>query len=154
MLLSATSIFRREFVSKHSTLSDKYLLDCGTPFLWAYRHSAEVLTTETKALVQPCTWPSPYLSRRQHRCTVRLTLEGTVRTFPKPDRETAKRHSCSMNLRWKGPPGISPLALKTCLPESPQVDNIHVLMTLLPTLPIFRDKGRKRVVGLLTCPKT
>lgn len=157
MLLSAVSIFRRELISKHSTLSDKYLLDCGTSYLWAYRHPAEVLTTETKALVQPCTWPSPSLLRRQHGCTVRLTPEGTICIF-QSQTETAKGHSCSIESEVKGISRHLTTHFKNlsgiCLPESTQVDNIHVLMTSLPTLPIFPDIGRRRVVRLFTCPKT
>lgn len=157
---------RREYCSLHYVVSHRHLPVQGhlnlKLYLWACRHPAVVLMTETKALVQPCAWPGqvPTYVRRQHGCTVRLTLEGTACTYSRAwQSETATGYSCSIESEVKGtsmhlPPYLNNLS-GVCLPESTQVDNIRVLTTSLPKSysSHFGDKGR-RTEGLDYSPKT
>lgn len=154
------SIFRRDFVSKHSTLIDKYLLDCGHVVSLGIQTSCCGVGLRDQGLVQPCAWPSPTYVRRQHCCMVRMTLEGTVGTFSRAwQSETAKGHSCSIESEVKGTSKHLPAHCKNlvgiCLPESTQVDNVHVLTTSLPKSysSHLGDKGRRTAIELLNLPK-
>ena len=74
---SSMSLFRREFISKHSTLSAKYPLVYAILHLWASRHPAVVLATDRDQDFGSAPVPGQVLTyvRKQYDCTARLTLE-------------------------------------------------------------------------------